>query len=260
MRVALFITCLNDTFFPRVGEAVVRVLRHFGCDVRFPEGQTCCGQPAYNSGAHADARPVARRWVQIFAQENCVVSPSASCVAMVRRHVPELLADDLREHAEALRLAGCTHEFGVFLRDVLHVDVASLLRIAEPCTYHYPCHARSVYAVDDLERQLVTPGRQLVAPGRQLAAPGAGVRSPRYRDMCCGFGGTFSVDYAPISGDMLADRLSDLEATGAKLVVCSEAGCALNLAGGAHRRGSPLRFKHVAELLAESLGLMERAP
>jgi L-lactate dehydrogenase complex protein LldE len=243
VRVALFITCLNDTFFPRVGVAVVRVLRHFGCQVRFPEDQTCCGQPAYNSGLHDDARPVARRLLHVFSGDGYVVSPSASCVAMIRRHVPELLADDPREHAEALRLADRTHEFGVFLRDVLRVDVGAILRLQEPCTYHYPCHARGVYDVDELERQ--------------LASPAADVHAPRYRDMCCGFGGTFAVDYAAISGDMLADRLNDLESTGAKLVVCNEGGCALNLAGGAHRRGSPLRFRHVAELLAESLGLME---
>lgn len=243
MRVQLFITCLNDTFFPRVGVAVVRVLRHFGCEVSFPEGQTCCGQPAYNSGLHDDARPVARRLLEVFASDDAVVSPSASCVAMVRRHLPELLADDPREHAAGVALANRTHEFGNFLRDVLHVDVASILKVPEACTAHYPCHARGVYDVADMERQ--------------LASPSIALRPPRFRDMCCGFGGTFAIDYASISGDMLADRLDDLEATGATLVICNEGGCTLNLAGGAHRRNSPLRFKHLAELLAESLGLME---
>lgn len=244
VRVALFVTCLTDTFFPRVGESVVRVLRHFGCTVEFPLAQTCCGQPAYNSGFHRAARDVAAHWVEVFEPFECIVTPSASCAAMICRHVPELFADEPALRRPAERLAERTFEFSVFLRDQLRVDTAALLQMAEPYTIHYPCHARGVYTIDQLCASLPRDGTN-------------GPRLPRHADLCCGFGGMFAVDQPEISAAMAADKLEELAATGAQLVVCNEAGCALNLMGGANRRGMPLRFRHVAELLAESLGLLE---
>jgi len=242
-KVALFVTCLTDTFYPRVGQAVVRLLRHFGCRVEFPAAQTCCGQPAFNSGFHAQARAVARRMVRLFAGYECVVTPSASCAVMVREHFPELLADDrLRPQAE--RLAASTHEIITFLAHELGVDIARHLRFPEPVTVHYPCHARGIYSLDELL-------------GWLSAADGIDLRIPRQADLCCGFGGAFAVDYPAISGAMLADKLAVLAATGARLVICNEGGCALHMSGGAHRQGLPLRFKHLAECLAESLGLLE---
>lgn len=242
-QVALFITCLTDTFYPRVGEAVVRVLRHFGCDVCFPSEQTCCGQPAHNSGQHQLAASVARRMISVFEQYPHVVTPSASCAAMVTQHFGELLADDRTWGRRAADLAERTFEFTVFVRDVLGVDPADHLRFDQPFTFHYPCHARHAYSPDELIALLRRAGGDLL-------------RVPRYPDLCCGFGGVFSVDYPEISGAMLGDKLDQLAATGAKLVVCNEAGCGLNMAGGADRRGLELRFKHIAELLAESLELM----
>lgn len=247
VRAALFVTCLTDTFFPRAGEAVVRVLRHFGCAVEFPPAQTCCGQPAYNSGFHRAARDVAAHWVEVFDPYECVVTPSASCAAMISRHTPELLADDPALKRAAERLAERTYEFSVFLRDRLLVDTAALLRIAEPFTVHYPCHARGVYSVGELCASLPGEGPN-------------GLRLPRHTDLCCGFGGMFAIDQPQISGAMAGDKLDELAATRAELVVCNEAGCTLNLMGSANRRGMCLRFRHVAELLAESLGLLEPAP
>ena len=148
MEVALFVTCLTDTFYPRVGEAVVRVLRHFGCRVHFPADQTCCGQPAYNSGFHAEAATLVRRMTALFATSECVVTPSASCATMVKRHGPELFADDPAAQAAASRLAEKTWEFASFLRDVLHVDIAAHLGFDEPVTFHYPCHARELYRLE----------------------------------------------------------------------------------------------------------------
>ena len=243
MKVALFVTCLTDTYYPRVGEAVVRVLRHFGCDVEFPAEQTCCGQPAFNSGFHDEAAAVARRMLRVFEPYQTVVTPSASCAGMVKHHFAELLAGDADECAAAERLAARTHEFSTFLANELGVKISAHLEFDEPITFHYPCHARGVYALDELTGW--------------LACAAVDLRRPRHADLCCGFGGVFSVEFPEISGAMLKDKLDELSATGARLVVCNEGGCALNMSGGAHRRGLPLRFKHLAECLAESLGLME---
>jgi L-lactate dehydrogenase complex protein LldE len=244
VKVALFVTCITDTYYPRVGEAVVRVLRHFGCDVEFPAEQTCCGQPAFNSGFHDEAAAVARRMLGVFEPYETVVTPSASCAGMVRNHFAELLADDAQERAAAQRLAARTHEFATFLANELGVDIGQHLLFDEPITFHYPCHARGIYTLDELT-------------GWLKAASGAELRGPERPDLCCGFGGVFSVEFPEVSGAMLSDKLEQLAATGARLVICNEGGCALNMSGGAHRRGISLRFKHLAECLAESLGLME---
>ncbi len=244
MRVGLFITCLTDTYYPRVGEAVVRVLRHFGCQVEFPAEQTCCGQPAYNSGFHDHAAAVARRMLRVFEPYETVVTPSASCAAMVKHHFGELLAADSQEGAAAQRLAARTHEFAGFLARQLGVEIGRHLKFSEPITFHYPCHARGIYSLEDLVGWLDN-------------TEAIDLRTPEHPDLCCGFGGVFAVEYPEISGAMLSDKLEELAATGARLVVCNEGGCALHIAGGAHRRRVPLRFKHLAECLAESLGLME---
>ncbi|MCK4342312.1 MAG: (Fe-S)-binding protein [Phycisphaerae bacterium] len=244
MEVALFITCLTDTFYPRVGAAVVRVLRHFGCRVHFPPRQTCCGQPAFNSGFHTEAAALLRRMCSVFERYELVVTPSASCTTMLKHHGPALLSGDRAAQREARRLAEKTWEFCTFLRDKLAVDIASHLKIDEPVTFHYPCHAREVYSLADLQGWLSS----------------SAVRVPERADLCCGFGGVFAVEYPELSGAMLQDKLDELVATGAELVISNEAACTLQMAGGAHRRGLPLRFKHLAECLAESLGLMEPQP
>jgi L-lactate dehydrogenase complex protein LldE len=244
VKVALFVTCLTDSFYPRVGEAVVRVLRHFGCEVEFPAEQTCCGQPAFNSGFHDQAADIARRMLRIFEPYETVVTPSASCATMVRHCFAELLSENTVERAAAEQLAGRTHEFGTFLANRLGVDIGQHLKFAEPITFHYPCHARRIYSLEELR-------------GWLSRADGVDLRTPEQADLCCGFGGAFAVEYPEISGALLGDKLDQLTATGAKLVICNEGGCALHMAGGAHRRGVPLRFKHLAECLAESLGLME---
>lgn len=244
MNVGLFITCLTDTFYPRVGQAVVQVLRHFGCRVSFPAAQTCCGQPAYNSGFHDHAACLIRRMSTIFDPYDHIVTPSASCAAMVKQHGPQLLSGQPEAAPAVRRLASRTWEFTTFLERELHVDIASTLHFDEPVTFHYPCHARSEYTLADLQRWLgAENGREVHVPERP--------------DLCCGFGGVFAVDFPELSGAMLADKLAQLTATGAKLVISNEAACTLQMSGGAHRRGLQLRFKHMAECLAESLGLLE---
>jgi L-lactate dehydrogenase complex protein LldE len=243
MTVALMITCLTDTWFPRVGEALTRVLRHFGCRVEFPPGQTCCGQAAFNSGFQAEARAVARRLLTIFEPYYHVVTPSASCAMMLRCHLVELFEHDPRLRRAAERRAAGTHEFMTFLREHLGVKPEDHLHWSEPVTFHYPCHARGLYSPADLQAA--------------LGGAGPAPRPPGQVELCCGFGGMFAVDLPRLSGAMLRDRLHDLAATGVRTVICNEGGCALQLEGGARRLGLPLRCKHVAECLAESLGLME---
>lgn len=243
MRVGLFITCLTDTCFPRVGEAVVRVLRHFGCRVEFPQEQTCCGQPAFNAGFHEEAAHVARRMISIFEPYEYVVTPSASCAATVQERFIDLFRDDAETAEKARRLGVRTYEFLRFLTDVLDVDVTGTLRFDEPVTFHYPCHARHSYSPGEL--------------AAWLSGGDGGVKPPAHVDLCCGFGGTFAVEFPEVSAAMVGDRLDELTATGAQTVICNEGGCTLNLMGAAHRRGLPLRFEHMAERLARSLGLMK---
>jgi L-lactate dehydrogenase complex protein LldE len=246
VRVALFVTCLTDAFYPRVGVAVVRVLRHFGCQVEFPAQQTCCGQPAFNSGFHAEAAAAARRMIACFEPYEHVVTPSASCAAMVQRHFPELLAGEATWRTRAESLAARTHEFTVFLRDALRVELASRLRFEADFTYHYPCHARGVIGLDEFRDLLAAAGKERC-------------QAPRPVDLCCGFGGAFGVEFPQISGAMLSDKLASLAATGARTVICNEGGCTLHLSGGARRTGAQLRFVHLAEALAEALGLLAPA-
>lgn len=241
MRVALFVTCLTDAMTPRVGEAVVRVLRHFGCEVDFPSGQTCCGQPAYSAGFHADAAAVARRMIDVFREHAVLVTPSASCAAMVRSYYPELFADEPHTLVDARRLGERTFEFAEFLRERLGVDPGAYVKWDGPVTFHYPCHARKISSVARVAADL---------------GPSAAVRTPKRGDLCCGFGGVFATDYPEISAAMARDKLAELSATGAGLVVCNEGGCGLHLAGAARRMSVELRFKHLAECMAESLGLM----
>jgi L-lactate dehydrogenase complex protein LldE len=166
---------------------------------------------------------------------------------MMKHHYTELLKDDPAHRAAATDLAARTYDFSVFLRERLRVDAAPLLRWPEATTYHYPCHARHVYSAADLQASLGGGvSAQILAPSRV--------------DLCCGFGGMFAVDFPEVSDAMLSDKLETLAAAGARVVVCNEGGCALHMSGGAHRRGLPLKFKHLAECLAESLGLLEPDP
>jgi L-lactate dehydrogenase complex protein LldE len=248
MDVALFITCLTDTFAPRVGVAVVRVLRHFGCTVHFPPNQTCCGQPAYNNGFLREAAALGRRMVDVFEGYPHVVTPSGSCASMVIHHTPELLKDDVRYAARARDLAGRTHEFGGFLRDVLKVDVAAIpVRSDRPLTFHYSCHMRGIEPAERSARLVSGLGGVDYRPVEQM-------------EQCCGFGGAFYALYPNISQAITQEKVDRLAATGAQTVICNEAGCTFTLEGAARRMGRPLRFLHLAEVLAESLGLMEDEP
>ncbi len=245
MDVALFVTCLTDTFAPRVGVAVVRVLRHFGCNVCFPEDQACCGQPAYNNGFHKEAAEMGRRLIDVFEGYEHVVTPSGSCANMVIHHLPELLAND-GDYAEKSRdLAARTHEFSVFLSEVLKVDLAAIaVDPARPTTYHYSCHLRGILSSDQAARMVGSLGDIDYRPLEQL-------------DQCCGFGGAFGALYPNISNAMARDKIAALRRTGARTVISNEAGCTMTMEGTARRMGLDVSFKHLAEVIAEALGLMD---
>ncbi len=243
IRVGLFITCLTDTFFPRVGVAVLGVLRHFGCEVTFPGGQTCCGQPAYNSGLFPEARGLLERLPDLFADVDYVVSPSGSCISFVSCHGHEVLlsSDNKEQHA---RFVSKAFEFTTFLARVLKVDLGSLLPapFEGKAGFHFPCHLRDL-----------VPPDEALAGAKQLLGE-ALVPLVRF-DQCCGFGGTFSIDAPEISDAMLEDKLRCIADSGAQSLVCNEGGCSLQIGGGLHRRGDGVRVVHVAEIIAEGLGI-----
>jgi len=238
LNVSLLVTCLGDALFPQVGVASVRLLRRLGVRVDFPKAQTCCGQPHFNSGYHAEARLLARHTLEAFSRSEKVVVPSGSCAAMVKREFPELLHDDPAWHARALELAGKTFELSDFLVNVLGTDDVGA-RFPARVTYHMACHLRGLGLLTEPER-LLRRVRDLELVPLERA------------DECCGFGGSFSVRYPGISGAMVNDKAAFIEKAGVDAVVATDAGCLMNIAGCLRRRGSPVRALHLAEVLEKT--------
>jgi L-lactate dehydrogenase complex protein LldE len=237
-RVALFVTCLVDLFRPTVGFAAVKLLEEAGCTVEVPRAQTCCGQPAYNSGDRADAKAIALQVIDTFAGYDYVVAPSGSCAGMIRLHYPEMFADDPINRARAEELAARTWELVSFLVDVrkMHEVAAEWRRVA---TYHDSCSGLRELGVREQPRRLLASVEGLEL--REL--PGA--------EVCCGFGGTFCVKYPEISDKMVSDKANDIASTGAEAVLAGDLGCLLNIAGKLSRQGRPVEVRHIAEVLAE---------
>lgn len=241
MRVALFITCFNDTLFPETGRATVRLLERVGCEVDFPLEQTCCGQMHANSGYQLEAVPLARRFVEVFAGAEAIVTPSGSCAAMVRDQYPRLaeLAGDDDLAAAVGGLASRVHELSQFLVDVLGVeDVGAYYphRVA----YHPTCHSLRLLGVGD-------------APLRLLrAVRGLELRPLAEAEACCGFGGTFAVKNAQASTAMLTDKASAILDSGAEVVCAADNSCLLHIGGGLSRARAGIDAVHIAEILATS--------
>ena len=240
-RVALFVTCLVDLFRPSVGFAAIKLLEDAGCRVEVPELQTCCGQPAYNSGNRAAARDVARQVIAAFKGFDYVVVPSGSCGGMIHSHYPALFADDPATAEEARALGRHTHELVSFLVDVMGVSAVTA-RHAGTATYHDSCSGLRELGVKAQPRRLLAT----VAGLALTELPGA--------EVCCGFGGTFCVKYPEISDRMVADKARDIVATGADTLLAGDLGCLLNIAGKLRRLGHGVRVRHVAEVLAGELG------
>jgi L-lactate dehydrogenase complex protein LldE len=237
MKVGLFVTCLVDLFRPSVGFAAVKLLEEAGCELEVPRAQTCCGQPAYNSGDKADAKAIARQVIETFAGYDYVVAPSGSCAGMIKVHYPELFADEPAWATRARELAGRTHELVSFLVDVCGMEGVEA-RYEGTVTYHDSCSGLRELGVKAQPRKLLASVAGLAL--REL--PGA--------EVCCGFGGTFCIKYPEISTRMVADKAKDIAGTGADTLLAGDLGCLLNMAGRLEREGSTLKVRHVAEVLA----------
>jgi len=235
-RASLLITCLGDALFPRVGMAAVRVLGELGVSVDLPAGQTCCGQPAYNAGYRDSARDTARAFLRAFAGSERVVSISGSCAAMVRHGFVDLF-EGLPEEAEAQALASRTYELSEFLVDVLGVkDLPVTWRGS--ATLHHSCHTQRLLGVVDQPERLL----------RMI--DGLDYRPLPHADRCCGFGGIFSVKMPEVSTAIVDEKVDDVLATGADLLVGLDMSCLMNIEGRLRRRGSVLQVRHLAEVLA----------
>lgn len=234
-RVALVVTCLADLFRPEVGFAAAKLLEEAGCDVVVP-AQTCCGQPAYNAGDTRDAAALARKMIVACEAYDNVVVPSGSCAGMIRVHYPDLLKDDRAFAARARALAEKTHELMAFVAE--QRGPATRTPCARICAYHDSCSSL---------RELKAGGaaRALLA-----SVPGLETRDIPDTEVCCGFGGFFSVKFPEISARMADDKIANAQATGADMVVSADLGCLLHLAGRMARTGVRLEVRHAAEVLA----------
>ena len=243
-RVAMFVTCLVDIHRPSVGFAAIQLLEAAGCQVEVPRAQTCCGQPAYNSGDRATTRALLESYLEAFAGYDYVVVPSGSCGGMLREHMPHLFDDDPNLRARADALAAKTYELVSFLTDVRGLT-STQAAYAGTVTYHDSCAGLRELGVKAQPRALL--GQVAGLTLAEMAEP----------EVCCGFGGTFCVKYPDISTRMVSDKARDIAATGADTLLAGDMGCLLNMAGRLHREGSPIKVRHIAEVLA---GMTETVP
>ncbi|OLB07310.1 MAG: Fe-S oxidoreductase [Gemmatimonadetes bacterium 13_2_20CM_69_27] len=241
MRVSLFVTCLADQLWPAAAVGAVRVLRRVGCDVQFDERQTCCGQPAFNTGYRPDACALARRLIEIFESSgaDAIVSPSGSCTAMLHHY--EQLLEDAGWRARARALAERTYELSSFLVNRLGVDDVGA-SFAGRLTWHDACHGLRDLKIREEPRRLLHHVR-----GAELVE-----LPPASAETCCGFGGTFSVKYPEISVAILDEKVDAIDRAGVDAVVSGDASCLMQIGGRLSRRGSLVRALHLAEVLAST--------
>ena len=241
MRVALFVTCLVDLHRPTVGFAAIKLLEDAGCTVVVPAAQTCCGQPAYNSGDRRTAQAIGRQVIDAFEGFDAVVVPSGSCGGMLHHHLPLLFDHDPALKVRAEAVARVTYELTAFLADVLHIAPPAVAYDGV-VTYHDSCSGLRELGIKAQPRALLAgvAGLQLV----EMAEA----------ELCCGFGGTFCVKYPEISTRMVSDKTADVAKSGADTLLAGDLGCLLNMAGRLTRQGSPVRVRHVAEVLAGMTG------
>ncbi|AOK92616.1 (Fe-S)-binding protein [Paenibacillus polymyxa] len=239
MKVSLFITCLSDAIYPKVGEAMARLLARYGVQLDFPKVQTCCGQPSYNSGYWDETRVAAKTILKAFNDSDFVVSPSGSCTYMIH-HYPELFKDEPEWLDSARRLEQKTYEFTQFMVQVLGVtDVGA--SFPHKVTYHPSCHGTRLLGVKEEPMKLLGSVK-----GLQL------VPLPFAED-CCGFGGTFAVKMPDISGAMVTEKVDHIRETEAEVLVGLDMACLMNIAGNLRYREEPVRVMHLAELLYEGV-------
>jgi len=243
LTASLFVTCLVDLLYPEVGEAIVKVLRARGVSVDCPEGQTCCGLPLLNNGYRSEAAGVARRMIPLFEHSDRIVVPSGSCAWMLRKELPTLFAHDSAIWAQAEAMSRKVFEFSEFVAQVVGPDAAIGSLPGRTVTYHDSCHLLRGLGVSDQPRRLI----------RQIQ----GVRFVEMAgsDRCCGFGGSFSVKLPEISGAILREKMRNIDATKADIVVADDCGCIMQMKGGLARTRSGARVLHLAQVLAgEGIG------
>jgi L-lactate dehydrogenase complex protein LldE len=240
MKVSLFVTCIVDQMFPQVGVATVEVLHRLGAEVSFNPDQTCCGQPAFNTGYREEARGVAARTVELLERElessDYIVAPSGSCVSMIKKFYPELFADDPEMKQRVERIGDRVFEFSQFLTHVLGIEATGAVYSGK-ITYHDSCHLLRELGVSKEPRNLIksVQGAELIEMDRP--------------DACCGFGGTFSIKFPEISTAIDAEKLASIRRSGADTVVACDSSCLMQINGLMERQGIPVRCMHIAELL-----------
>ncbi|MFC5220696.1 (Fe-S)-binding protein [Streptomyces coerulescens] len=243
MRIALFITCFNDTMFPDTGKAVVKLLERLGHTVHFPQAQTCCGQMHFNTGYRPEATPLVRRFADVFSGYDAIVTPSGSCAGMVREHHATLAADygDAPLRTRVGEVAPRVYELSEFLVDVLQVtDVGAYF--PHRVTYHPTCHSLRMLRVADRPLQLLR------------AVKGIDLVELPQGDSCCGFGGTFALKNPDVSNAMLADKVRAIQDTGAEVLCAGDNSCLMHIGGGLSRLRTGVGTLHLAEILAASEG------
>jgi L-lactate dehydrogenase complex protein LldE len=235
MKVSLFVTCLIDLFYTNAGKATVELLERLGCEVDFPEAQTCCGQPAYNSGYVKEAKEAMKHMIRTFEHADYVVTPSGSCAAMFKEY-PHIFRGDREWEPKAKALAAKTYELTQFLVDVLKVEDVGA-KLEGRAAYHTSCHMTRLLGVKEAPFRLLknVKGLELVP------LPNA--------HQCCGFGGTFSVKMGPISEQMVDEKIKHIEETQADYLIGADCGCLMNIGGRIERQGKPIKVMHIAEVL-----------
>lgn len=240
-NVSLFIQCLVDSMFPEAAEAMVAVFQRLNISFDYPTEQTCCGQPAFNSGYRKNAAVAARRFIEIFENKETIVCPSGACVHMVRHHYPELFAGDKEMSMRAKAVGEKTFELTQYLVDELHLsNIGS--RFNSSVTYHDSCHLSRGLGINSQPRTLL----------RHIE--GLEFIEMKDSDTCCGFGGTFAMNYPEISTAMVDEKIENILASGAEIVTGCDISCLMNIKGRLSRRGEKVKVMHIAELLAGSQG------
>lgn len=236
-RVSVFVTCVVDQVFPKVGLAMADVLERIGYEIDFREAQTCCGQPAFNSGYHQDARQVAEHFIRVFRDAEFIVVPSGSCTSMITHHFHDIFPKDSDLYEEVEYLAPRVFEFSQFLTDVAKVEDVGA-RFEGAVTYHDSCHSLRELKIKDGPRRLLRNVK------------GLELREMSIAEECCGFGGTFSIKFPEVSGGMARTKIDSIHATGANAVVSIDSSCLMQLQGALSRAGSKVKTLHLAEVLA----------
>ena len=236
-RVGLFATCLVDLMRPVVGFATVKLLEDAGCVVEVPPSQTCCGQPAYNSGDVPDTADIARNVIETFEGFDYVIIPSGSCGGMIKHHYPEIFVDDSAWAPRAQALAEKTWELLSFLTDVMQVTTTQT-SFDGTVTYHDSCSGLREMGIKEQPRTLLN------------AVDGLSISEGNETETCCGFGGLFCIKYPDVSEKMVDAKVDDIVATGAGTLLAGDLGCLMNMAGRIQRRGLDIQVRHTAEVLA----------